>query len=73
MTRVLLTLLLAFICGPCGKGGTLAAEAITAERGRLSPVAASRIRRDRLRVAAGLHATCRGGTFCDCQHREPPR
>ena len=63
MTRLLLTLLLAFICEPCQRGAHYAAEA--------DAYTVRRLRTDRLRIAAGLHRLCRGGNWCECQHRQP--
>lgn len=65
MARLLLTLLLAFVCPSCARGADLLA-AFASELGqRANARVAANVRRN----AAAAHAVCRGGTWCDCQCR----
>lgn len=48
-----------FVCSTCKDAGTIPGTAHDAP----SRAAAATLRRQ-------LHAECRGGTWCDCQHKE---
>lgn len=56
MLRLIIALMLGFICEPCQKGADLQAE-----KGVSNSKTVARIR--------AWHRRCAGGTQCDCQHK----
>lgn len=63
MARLMLALALAFICNACRNAADTAVRNRTFE----SPSTPA-LNRVRSRNVAALHAACRGGTWCECQH-----
>jgi len=51
------------ICIPCTRGGILTTTARNAAEEAQAVL---------IKNAAELHAQCRGGTWCDCQHKTNP-
>lgn len=62
MTRLLLTLLLAFICPDCCRGADAARIAIP------DAIINRELAAALARIVDDGHRACPGGTRCDCQH-----